>query len=372
MVGIMNFSNRRPRRGVRIKTTSKCRFYRKRRSFVNLQTSVQAKFVNVTKQVTEAMLFKHCKRGFESSHRANKKIPALVAGIFLIIKTQFFNFYLPQMNYTVSNKNQKKWNTMRKFGFKLYSTNLQTAPALPKECTEFASTQDDMFIELMIAPQSSLEDLMKLKEYIGKIEVRIHAPHKAFGFDAGNKELEKQNIKLFTTAQRAADIFKAETIVVHAGCGSERKNIDETVRQFKLFNDKRIVIENLPHTSKDGPTRHGNTARQIAYIMHETGCGFCFDFSHAVCAALSLNIDIEQQLKDFYALKPDVYHMCDGDITKDHDAHMHFQAGNYPLAHYLNHYTDKNAYITMETGEGIIQHNDLWIKDYQYLKSLQN
>ncbi len=260
---------------------------------------------------------------------------------------------------------------MRKFGFKLFSSNLQTAPALPEECAEFASAQNDMFIELMVSPQSSLEDLMKLKEYIGKTEVRIHAPHKAFGFDAGNEALERQNLKLFASAQKAADIFNAKTIVVHAGFGSEQKNIEETIRQFKLFNDKRIVVENVPYLSENSSGRHGTTAKEIAYIMHESGCGFCFDFSHAICAALSLNIDIETQLKNFYALKPNVYHMCDGDIAKAYDAHLHFGEGNYPLSHYLNRYTDKNAYITMETGRGILQHNCLWIKDYQYLKSLQ-
>lgn len=110
---------------------------------------------------------------------------------------------------------------------------------------------------------------------------------------------------------------------------------------------------------------------EIKYIMQETGYGFCFDFSHAICAALELNQDIETQLRDFFALKPTVYHMCDGDIHKAEDSHMHFGDGNYPLKHFLNDLTDQNAYITMETGTGVIKHSDLWIKDYSYLKSIQ-
>ena len=78
------------------------------------------------------------------------------------------------------------------------------------------------------------------------------------------------------------------------------------------------------------------------------------------------------QFQRFYALRPRVYHMCDGDIHKAEDAHMHFNTGNYPLKHYLNDYTDENAYITMETGKGITQHNDLSVRDYEYLKSIQN
>ena len=83
-----------------------------------------------------------------------------------------------------------------------------------------------------------------------------------------------------------------------------------------------------------------------------------------------MNKDIEIQLKEFCALNPDVYHMCDGYIDEPKDSHLHFGTGNYPLKHFLTDFTDKNAYITMETGKGIIQHADIWIKDYNYLKSL--
>ena len=171
-------------------------------------------------------------------------------------------------------------------------------------------------------------------------------------------------------SQKAADLFNAKTIVVHAGCGHGEKYIEETARQFKLFNDSRIVVENLPLFATNGENLHGNTAEEIKYIMSESNCGFCLDFSHAICAALSLNKDIETQLNEFFSLNPKVYHMCDGDINKAEDSHMHFGNGNYPLKHFLTDFTDENAYITMETGKGIIQHADIWIKDYNYLKSL--
>ena len=261
---------------------------------------------------------------------------------------------------------------MRKFGFKLFNTNIYNAPELVKECAEFASSAPDMFIELMVMPNSTeSSDFRKIKEQIGDVEVRIHAPHDGVGFDAGNKELRKQNRKLLAPAQQAADFFQSKTIIVHAGCGHEPQNIEETIKQFQLFNDSRIIVENLPHMAYNHIPMHGSTAKDIAYIMNETGCGFCFDFSHAVCAAQTLNIDIDKQLKNFYALKPDVYHMCDGDISKADDMHAHFGAGNYPLRHFLNDFTDENAYITIETGKGLEMHSDLRIKDYEYLKSMQ-
>ena len=96
------------------------------------------------------------------------------------------------------------------------------------------------------------------------------------------------------------------------------------------------------------------------------------DFSHAVCSAFSLKIKVDEQLKKFFSLKPTVYHMCDGDINQENDLHMHYGKGNFPLSHFLNDFTNKDAYITMETCVGFEQNADLRIQDYQYLKSIQN
>ena len=260
---------------------------------------------------------------------------------------------------------------MRKYGFKTYSTNLQTAPALFGECADFAKSKDDVFVELMVVTHTSEQEIRQIQQQLNGVEVRIHAPHHMMEFDAGNKSKEKQNREILEVSQLAADVFGAKTIVVHAGCGHDKEQIDETVRQFKLFNDSRIVVENLPFIDDgDGMLLQGNTAAEIKHIMDETGCGFCFDFSHAICAALSMQIDIEKQLKDFFALKPNVYHLCDGDIRKAADMHLHYGEGNYPLKHFLHDLTDENAYITMETGHGVSQHNNLWIDDYNYLKNL--
>lgn len=260
---------------------------------------------------------------------------------------------------------------MRKYGFKIFSNNLQKAPMLLDECVAFIQKKPDMFIELMVLADTSELELKKIQQHIGDIEVRIHAPHHIMGFDAGNKSKEKQNREILAVSQLAADMFGAKTIVVHAGCGHDKEQVKETARQFRLFNDKRIVVENLPFIDDgDGMLLQGNTAAEIQYIKDESGCGFCFDFSHAICAALSMQIDIEKQLKDFFALKPDVYHLCDGDIQKAADLHLHYGEGNYPVKHFLQDLTAEDAYITMETGHGVLQHNTLWVKDYNYLKSL--
>ena len=161
---------------------------------------------------------------------------------------------------------------MRKFGFKLFSTNLQNAPALISECADFAAKKNDMFIELMVVPSSTEADFLEIKKQVGNVEVRIHAPHHILGFDAGNKELEIKNRKIFEKVSSVADMFNAKTIVVHAGCQHGKEYLKETARQFNLFNDVRIVVENLPFIDDgDGRELQGSTANEIKFIQEESG-----------------------------------------------------------------------------------------------------
>ena len=258
---------------------------------------------------------------------------------------------------------------MRKYGLKLFSTNLKTNPKMLEQGVEFVKQHpDDMFIELMVK-DSSIADLDKIAELFTGIEVRLHAPHHLLGFDAGNAALEKSNRKLWEQVQYAADIMYAKSIVVHAGCGDVKTHLSETIRQFKLFNDKRIAVENLPLHS-DGITLHGTLPEEIKQIMDSTGCGFCFDFSHAVCTAYAMQINPEILLAGFYALHPTVYHLCDGETDNEEDNHFHYGEGEFPLGKWLQNYVADNGYVTMETGSGCPQDITPWVKDYEYIRNL--
>ena len=160
---------------------------------------------------------------------------------------------------------------MRHFGFKLFSSNLYNAPNLVQECADFAQKQNDMFIELMVVSSSTLADFQKLKSIFSGVQVRIHSAHLGEGFDAGNKDLEQQNRKLLEKSQQAADIFDSPTIIVHAGCGHDEAHLQETARQFKLFNDSRILVENLQCFTSKGAPCQGNTAAEIKYIICAEG-----------------------------------------------------------------------------------------------------
>lgn len=260
---------------------------------------------------------------------------------------------------------------MRKFGFKLFSTNLRTAPSLIRECVDAAQAAPDLFIEVMVMPETTPDDLRELKPLFKDVEIRLHAPHHTLGFDVGDARLENHNRRKFETVRTAADMFGSKTIVVHPGCGHGREALNETVRQLRLLDDPRIVVENLPVIDDgDGKELLGGTAEEIRFIRAETGYGFCMDFSHAVCAAATLGRDPIKHLESFYALTPTVYHLCDGELNRNCDSHRHYGKGDFPLGYFLKNLTAPDAYITMETGRGTQNQSDAWMKDFAFLKAL--
>ena len=261
---------------------------------------------------------------------------------------------------------------MRKYSFKLFSSNIRNNPKIVEDGMKYVSEHADrMFVELMVQKETSREDLRMIKDCSSNVEIRLHAPHHLMNFNPGNKNLEAENRRIIEHVQYAADLLNAKSIVVHGGCGQGIEVLKETVRQFKLFDDKRIVVENLPVVAEEGLKLSGNTPEEIAFVQEGCGCGFCFDFSHALCAANSLNLDVEKQLAGFFALKPDVYHICDGFVDEVEDKHLHFGDGNYPLEHFLNDYTAKDAYITMETGRGVPVGIKPWIDDFEYMLKIE-
>ena len=62
---------------------------------------------------------------------------------------------------------------MRKFGFKIFSTNLETAPQLIKECSDFATAQSDVFIELMVVASSTENDFNMIKSQNCKVGISV-------------------------------------------------------------------------------------------------------------------------------------------------------------------------------------------------------
>ncbi len=260
---------------------------------------------------------------------------------------------------------------MLKFGAKLFSNNFIDQPELAKECVRLVEDGTFDFLEIMALPDSYAVTKDVITDWVkGRIKVVIHAPHQGQGMDIGNKKAYQHNRQLLDSAQRYADLLDSEIIILHGG-SVYKEGVDELVRQYRMIADERIALENLPYYwIERGVYFQGNSPAAIAQIKAETGCKFCYDFCHGVCASCAAGRDRWQDVADYAALKPDMYHLCDSDWNGTNDEHKHFGEGNYDLARLLSYCPD-NSLITMETGHGLPRDMSPWVKDVKYLRGLK-
>lgn len=258
-----------------------------------------------------------------------------------------------------------------KLGFKLFSTNFLQTPDIAKKFIGYVNDHEDMSFELTAIPGSFEETYRFYKDNV-RAPIVIHNAHEAFGFNTGDKSKRDSNRKMLDESRRFADALNADIIITHAGNDFGDEGHEETIYQFCSFKDERVAVENLPiYLDNTGIVMQGLTPGAIKEIKDASGCKFCFDLAHAICAANGLGAPIDAFLEGFTELNPDMYHLCDGDITATDDVHWHFGEGTYNLKKYVQEYIHPEGLVTMETG-GRPDNLDLWVNDYLYIKNLQN
>ena len=260
---------------------------------------------------------------------------------------------------------------MIKLGMKLFSTNCLQTPDFAASVIDYVNAHDDMFLELMAVPGSFEATHAFFGERVKTSDVVVHNAHEAYDFNAADRNRRETNRQMLDESRRFADELNASVIVVHAGNGFGRAGQEETVYQFRHFNDSRVAVENLPMINDiTNEIMHGLTPEMIAEIKDASGCKFCFDFAHAICAANGLGLRHDDVMAGFAALTPDMYHLCDGDFTGEDDVHWHYGEGSYDLDKYLARYIAPDALVTMETG-GKPAGIQPWINDREYIRRLQ-
>jgi endonuclease IV len=201
----------------------------------------------------------------------------------------------------------------------------------------------------------------KMKDIPAVIHAPIYVPPRYYGIDTGNKNAFKDNVEKLKDSQKFADLLHVDVIVLHPGMGDGEGYLHETIRQFGAFNDPRIAVENLPY-NPHGQVLQGSSPDNIKRIIDETGCKFCFDFAHAICAANSLGRDTYDDFAKYNSINPDLYHLSDGDFSATVDSHLHLGLGNYDIEKILKEFTQKNLMIVLETRYGNAAAMDLWLK----------
>jgi sugar phosphate isomerase/epimerase len=249
---------------------------------------------------------------------------------------------------------------MLRFGLKLWSFN---DDYFSDACRFFDEGIYD-YIELYIVPDS-YERYCSLWRNL-RIPYVIHAPHYENGMNPAILECEKNNMKLAAEAIEFANVLSSDTIIFHPGING---NIEVTASFFHKLNDKRIVVENKPYYSLvEGMICNGVTPEEIGAIVEKAGVGFCLDIGHAICAANAYRKDSIEYLKEFFSLKPRLFHLSDGDFNSEYDSHLHFGEGNYPLQALLNLIPSYGS-ITIESKKTYPNSLDDFKKDINYIRA---
>lgn len=203
------------------------------------------------------------------------------------------------------------------------------------------------YLELYVVP-GTLDSLSQWRRL--RMPVVIHAAHFKHGFNLARSECQAGNRRLYDEIRRFADELNARFIIFHGGTYGE---IAETARQLAALNEPRALIENKPCI-----TRHddvilecrGASVEEIRYVIQESGCGFCLDIPHALCAANYLKLPQDEVLMAFNALGPSMYHLADMMDTSQYiDDHTQLGQGNLDMCGIIPAVLAPAAMVTIET-----------------------
>ncbi|MDD3246144.1 MAG: TIM barrel protein [Methanosarcina sp.] len=222
------------------------------------------------------------------------------------------------------------------FGLKLWSTNQDTLPQAEQ------LIKDDVFqyIELTPIPGTEIDTFLSYD-----LPYTIHITTERHGVNIADREKRDYNIKTIQNCIEWADQLNARYIILHPGFGSMASS-----REFlECIDDKRTLIENMPKVGLFDEAMVGYSPEQISELMGSK-FGFCFDMNHAIKAAVSLNGDYKEYIKDFLKLNPSYFHISDGNLANEKDEHLSIGEGNYDFE-FLMQYVSSifSKYITLET-----------------------
>jgi deoxyribonuclease IV len=250
-----------------------------------------------------------------------------------------------------------------KLGLKLWSTNHNYQELAGNL---YRQGQCD-YIELFAVPGSYDQYAASWRAL--KIPFVIHAPHFLSGLNFAKSECRKQNYELAGEAIKYADYLRADKIIFHPGIDGD---IEETARQMSALKEARALVENKPYSAIGSDLIcNGTTPEEISLVMKAAQVGFCLDIGHAICSAKAHNCDYLDYLKKFMALRPQMFHLTDGDVDEVHDDHKHIGQGNYNLQKIVA-MLPLDAKITVETDKDSEDKLDDYVADITALRRLEN
>jgi len=256
---------------------------------------------------------------------------------------------------------------MYKLGLKLWSCNTDF---YYDEAIKLYNEGVYDYIELYVVPET-IETLSKWKKL--KIPFIIHNAHFAQGFNLAKPEKCERNLEIYKQTKQFADELNAKYIIFHGGIDG---NIEETAKQLMKFNEPRALLENKPFIAlpnrMGGEFCRGYNVEEIEFVIKTTGCGFCLDFGHAICAANSNGFDVYDYCRNLLQLNPNMYHLTDlNDIKSPYDSHLHLGDGQLDLDRVIKMISN-NKFVTLETVKNSKENLDDFINDCKIFRQYGN
>jgi deoxyribonuclease IV len=217
-------------------------------------------------------------------------------------------------------------------GLKIWSTNL----AYLEPAQALFNLDVFQYIELFVVP-GSINTVNVWRNV--RIPFILHAPHSYSGFNLSLSERFHDNAILMKEVEMFRLALSPAMVIFHPGING---SIEETIRQLQAFKKNGFsqlisigFVENKPKVGIHGELCVGYEPLTIKEIMESTSMGFCLDFGHAVCTAVSLALDWRLFIGSFLTLKPGIVHLSDGLRDSETDQHLNIGAGNFDLKWFL-------------------------------------
>ena len=225
------------------------------------------------------------------------------------------------------------------------------------------------FIELYVIPwkfnKDVLEDFVK-----NNITISIHVPHWAHWFNPIdiNNDCEEiwKDIRLYI------ELLRPFQVVMHPEIWSEVKVLE---KRLNYFNDKRIIIENMPKKSSILPNIefYWYSLEQIKEIK-QINSWFCFDFAKAKSSALSQWLEIRNFSNNLLDItNPHYFHISGFLDNTEVDEHFDLWDWNSSLMKWMKDklfdiWKQKDIYIVFECKKKDWVMNDM--KNLEYFKTI--
>ena len=251
-------------------------------------------------------------------------------------------------------------------GIKVWSQNTVYIPHLQK----LSKGGHCDFVEIYVGVKAEQEEGRRWRNL--DIPVRLHAPHSYGGFNPADNQGIEFKQQALQRLEEFRQLLEPASIIFHPGTEGP---LQESIRQYKLFKQqfpemfKAAFIENKPSIGPKQETCRGDSVEEIQPLMQAIGFGFCLDFGHAACRAAWAKKSWHQVIEDFMRLRPQLFHISDGDIRSPIDKHRHLGAGSFPLKQMLD-FLPQDAFLTLETPHDHEDNLDDFPKEADFIRNL--